>query len=196
MSISFNSSVQSGSPGRTEKNWLNDRRTFPSSFSIGESGWTPGNQEPCPRAVIWAKNSIVTTSVNHPGQRVNGNMKFDTSTWDEDIRIMENLARRAMSIAMLWHYAGIDARPEEQREALLEAGYVRLGPWMTQRGFSTQFDNMLRVATFTKGNQKIRLAEGSREGFDGSTRKDHGHLIIGFQGELWAKTATLTSWVD
>ncbi len=190
------SDASSLAPSREEQGWLNDRRTLPSSISIGEIGWTPQSKRASPRIVLWFKNLLINVQFNMPGQRVNGNMKFDTSTWDEDIRIMENLARRAMSIAMLWHYAGIDARPEEQREALLEAGYVRLGPWMTQRGFSTQFDNMLRVATFTKGNQKIRLAEGSREGFDGSTRKDHGHLIIGFQGELWAKTATLTSWVD
>lgn len=176
--------------------YLNDRRSLPSGLSIGEEGWTPRSVSGSMQVTARFQNVFCSVNLNYSGKRVNGKVEFPTHTWEEDLQLVENVARRGLSTALLWNLAGVGASTELQRKALTDNGYSRLGLWMTSKGFTVTWDGMKRMATFTKGNQKIKLAEGSREGFDGSTRKDHGHLIIGFQGELWAKTAPLTSWVD
>ncbi|HRJ33869.1 MAG TPA: hypothetical protein PKY51_09970, partial [Fimbriimonadaceae bacterium] len=109
--------------------WRNSRRGFPSFLSIADEGMVPEEPKESMMVLIFAKNIDVRFHLVYPATKVAGKPRFDNSTWDEDLRFAENVCRRAVSIAMLWHYAGIDARPEEQREALLEAGYVRLGPW-------------------------------------------------------------------
>jgi len=148
------------------------------------------------KVVARFENASAQVTLHYTAHKEKGKPRFNNETWDEDIALVESLARQAMSIAVRWKLAGVGSSIDAGRESLIERGYVRLGPWMTSKGFTVTWDPMKRMATFTKGNQTIKLAEGSREGFDGSVRKDHGSLIVGLNGELWAKTSQLSSWIN
>ncbi|HRJ26179.1 MAG TPA: hypothetical protein PLO61_01550 [Fimbriimonadaceae bacterium] len=176
--------------------YLNDRRGLPSKLSIGLEGWTPRGVSGSMKVVARFENASAQVTLHYTAHKEKGKPRFNNETWDEDIALVESLARQAMSIAVRWKLAGVGSSIDAGRESLIERGYVRLGPWMTSKGFTVTWDPMKRMATFTKGNQTIKLAEGSREGFDGSVRKDHGSLIVGLNGELWAKTSQLSSWIN
>lgn len=174
---------------RELKKWRNSRRAFPSGLSIGKQGWvsigTRGLQVNVEdgTAGIWVK-------LNY------GRPDAQSGNREQDLALLESVSRRAMSIAILWDFAGVDSTEEQRRAALESRGYLRLGPWMAGKGFVAQWDGMKRMVTFTKGSQSIKLAEGSVEGLDGSERKDHGTTIVGLDGELWAKTDKLSQWID